>query len=147
MATFFQPCTYGMCLCSSFTSGKVNKILQTKQAIIQIIKFSMAISNTKLWQYAYQVSNKWFNTSWNFTEPAFECLDKDIQQKRLILFSPRFFFEWPYANRIYTSLMIWWERELVSFSAVSPTCLCSAIIWKAINVISTIHFFFFDSTL
>uniref|UniRef100_A0A0A9GGF4 Uncharacterized protein n=1 Tax=Arundo donax TaxID=35708 RepID=A0A0A9GGF4_ARUDO len=22
--------------------------------------------------------------------------------------------------------MIWWERELVSFSAVSPTCLCSS---------------------
>jgi len=40
MATLFQPFTYGMCLCSSFTSGKVNKILQTKQAIIQIMKFS-----------------------------------------------------------------------------------------------------------
>lgn len=144
MATLFQPCTYGMCLCSSFTSSKVNKILQAKEAIIEIMNIS--ITNIQdLWgHHAYQVSNERFNTSWNFTEPALKCLDKDIHHKRLILSSPCFFLERLDANRTCTSLMIWWERELVSFSAVSPTCLCSANIQKVVKGLSpfNIHFFF-----
>jgi hypothetical protein len=41
MATLFQPCTYGMCLCSPFTSSKVNKVLKAKEAIIEIMNISI----------------------------------------------------------------------------------------------------------
>jgi hypothetical protein len=53
MATLFQPCTYGMCLCSSFTSSKVNKILQTEQAIIQIVNAAYQYPKLKVGKYAY----------------------------------------------------------------------------------------------
>jgi hypothetical protein len=62
------------------------------------------------------------------------CVEIYTQKKYYSLLFTFFFVECKQEILFsHTSLMIWWERELVSFSAVSPTCLCSAVIWHIIN--------------